>query len=91
MNDQGLRISPDGMRINLGEAHDVSYWCAVLNVAPTQLRLAVEAVGTSVDKVKAFLEAADHDAPGAGVAVPTRRTDSQPSHPTPEPTHVPHR
>ena len=57
MDNRELPRPPGEMRINLDEAHDVSYWCAALNVAPPELRMAVEAVGTSVDRVKAFLQA----------------------------------
>lgn len=52
MNSVG---SPDRDRISLGEDHDVRDWMAFLGVSEDELREAVDAVGNSVDAVRAYL------------------------------------
>lgn len=50
-----LKQPHDAGRINLGQKHEIDYWTRTLNVSEAMLRLAVERVGDSVSKVKAFL------------------------------------
>ncbi|EIT71903.1 MULTISPECIES: DUF3606 domain-containing protein [Hydrocarboniphaga] len=50
-----LRNSPDSKRINVNEAHEVSYWTKALGVSERQLRDAVEKVGTSAEAVRKAL------------------------------------
>ncbi|NIJ36267.1 hypothetical protein FHR22_000916 [Sphingopyxis panaciterrae] len=52
MNSVG---SHDRDRISLGEDHEVRDWMATLGVSEDELREAVDAVGNSVDAVRAYL------------------------------------
>ncbi len=45
----------DRSRIDLNEERDVRYWCDKLNCRPDELRVAVNAVGVSVNDVKIYL------------------------------------
>lgn len=49
------RKAPTRTRINLEEKRQVSYWTAALNVTEARLHAAVQAAGTSVEKVRAHL------------------------------------
>jgi hypothetical protein len=39
----------------MSQEHEVRYWTQALGVSESQLRSAVESVGSSADKVRAFL------------------------------------
>jgi len=45
----------DGSKINVHEAWELDYWCKKFGVTDQQLKDAVAAVGTSVQKVKEHL------------------------------------
>ena len=45
----------DGSKVNVHEAWELEYWCKKFNVTAQQLKDAVAAVGTSVQKVKQHL------------------------------------
>lgn len=47
--------APDRDRINVNEDYEVQYWSEKFGVSRDELRDAVEAAGTSVEKVKAYL------------------------------------
>ena len=49
------RGAPDRSRINLSEEHEVRYWTHALGVSKEQLAVAVQAVGSSADRVRAHL------------------------------------
>jgi len=56
MSDDRENVGPeDGKLISLTESYEVSYWSEVLEVTPDELRAAVEAVGHSAAKVRAYL------------------------------------
>lgn len=47
--------SPDRDRINMSEDYEVRDWSEALGVSPERLQEAVGAVGSSADKVRAYL------------------------------------
>lgn len=47
--------SPDRDRINMSEDYEVRDWSEALGVSPERLQEAVDAVGSSADKVRAYL------------------------------------
>lgn len=49
--------TPDRDRIGLGEDYEIRDWTASLGVSEAELREAVDAVGNSADKVRAYLKA----------------------------------
>lgn len=53
LNDRG---PADRARINVNEEWECRYWSVELGVTPEQLRAAVDAVGTSADKVREHLK-----------------------------------
>lgn len=56
MADNLKRRRPeDPTKINLSQSWEVDYWTEELGVSESKLRKAVEAVGTSVAKVKQWL------------------------------------
>lgn len=48
--------SPDRDRISLSEDYEVRDWTQALGVSEQELREAVDAVGSSADKVRAYLK-----------------------------------
>lgn len=46
----------DRARISLGEEYEVRDWTKTLGVSEDELRAAVDAVGNSADKVRAYLK-----------------------------------
>ncbi|WP_293699753.1 MULTISPECIES: DUF3606 domain-containing protein [unclassified Sphingopyxis] len=48
--------SPDRDRISLGEDYEIRNWTQSLGVSEAELREAVDAVGNSVDAVRAYLK-----------------------------------
>ncbi len=48
--------SPDRDRISLGEDYEIRNWTRSLGVSEAELREAVDAVGNSVDAVRAYLK-----------------------------------
>ncbi len=55
-DDLGKKGAQDRKRINIHESYEMEYWTKALGVSPDQLRDAVSAVGTSVEKVKEYLK-----------------------------------
>lgn len=55
MDDKRKRGKPDRDLISLEEKYEVSGWCRSLGCNATELREAVEAVGPSARKVRAYL------------------------------------
>lgn len=49
--------APDRDRISLGEDYEIRDWTAALGVSEAELREAVDAVGSSANKVREYLEA----------------------------------
>jgi hypothetical protein len=54
-DDMKNRGAQDRSRINLSEEHEVRYWTHALGVSKEQLAVAVQAVGSSADRVRAHL------------------------------------
>ena len=54
-DDMNNRGPQDRARISLGEEHEVRYWTQALGVSKEQLAAAVQAVGSSADRVRAHL------------------------------------
>ncbi|RYE04438.1 MAG: DUF3606 domain-containing protein [Sphingomonadales bacterium] len=48
--------SPDRDRINMNEDYEVRDWSESLGVTPERLQEAVDAVGSSADKVREYLK-----------------------------------
>lgn len=55
-DDKNLIGSPDRDRISLSEDYEVRDWTQSLGVSEDELREAVDAVGNSVDAVRAYLK-----------------------------------
>ena len=55
MDDKQNTGSPDRDRINLQEDYEVRYWTKTLGVTAEELRMAVEAVGSTADAVRRHL------------------------------------
>jgi hypothetical protein len=47
--------APDRDRINVNEDYELQYWSETLGLSRDELQEAVKAAGTSVEKVKAYL------------------------------------
>jgi Protein of unknown function (DUF3606) len=54
-DDTSQRGPQDRSRINMNQAHEVTYWTQALGVSEAELSRAVGAVGSSADKVREFL------------------------------------
>jgi hypothetical protein len=55
--DDTTKTGPqDAERVNVHEEYEVEYWCKRFGVTPTQLRAAVEKVGTSARRVETELK-----------------------------------
>jgi hypothetical protein len=54
-DDMKNRGPQDRARISLSEEHEVRYWTQALGVSKEQLAAAVQAVGSSADRVRAHL------------------------------------
>jgi hypothetical protein len=54
-DDMNNRGPQDRARISLSEEHEVRYWTQALGVSKEQLAAAVQAVGSSADRVRAHL------------------------------------
>jgi hypothetical protein len=55
MDDKTKTGSPDSKRINVNEDHEVAYWTKELGVTSDKLKEAVDAVGTSAQAVREYL------------------------------------
>ena len=55
-DDKTIRGPQDRSRINLEEDYEVRYWTEALDVDEPTLRGAIQAVGSSADDVRAYLE-----------------------------------
>lgn len=55
-DNTGTRGEPDRSLINVNQDHELRYWTQTLDVTEDELRAAVEAVGTSADKVREYLQ-----------------------------------
>jgi hypothetical protein len=56
-DDKTRTGSPDRDRINMSEDYEVRDWTQSLGVSRERLQEAVDAVGSSADKVRAYLKA----------------------------------
>ncbi len=54
-DDMNNRGPQDRARISLSEEHEVRYWTNALGVTKEQLAAAVQAVGSSAERVRAHL------------------------------------
>jgi hypothetical protein len=54
-DDTSVRTGIDRNRINTSQDHEVRYWTKELGVSAEQLQAAVQAVGSSADKVREYL------------------------------------
>jgi hypothetical protein len=54
-DDMKNRGPQDRTRISLSEEHEVRYWTQALGVSKEQLAAAVQAVGSSAERVRAHL------------------------------------
>lgn len=57
MDNLQKRGQPDRSKINMHEAHEVSYWTKHLNVSKEELQKAVDKVGNSASAVRKQLNA----------------------------------
>ncbi|MCX7318439.1 MAG: DUF3606 domain-containing protein [Alcaligenaceae bacterium] len=57
MDNLQNRGQPDRSKINMHEAHEVSYWTKHLNVSKEELQKAVDKVGNSASAVRKQLNA----------------------------------
>ncbi|RFZ82731.1 DUF3606 domain-containing protein [Mucilaginibacter terrenus] len=48
--------SPDRDRINVHEEYELQYWSKKLGITRQELKDAIKAVGTSAEKVEAYLK-----------------------------------
>jgi len=48
--------NPDRSLINMGESYEVQYWKDKFNVSKEELQEAVDAVGSSAEKVEQYLK-----------------------------------
>jgi len=55
-DDKTIRGPQDRSRINLEEDYEVRYWTEALDVDEPTLRGAIQAVGSSADDVREYLE-----------------------------------
>jgi len=55
-DDKTIRGPQDRSRINVEEDYEVRYWTEALNVDEPTLRGAIQAVGSSADDVREYLE-----------------------------------
>lgn len=55
-DDRKRTGAPDSKRINMGQDHEKEHWKKKLGVSGQALAGAIRAVGTSADKVKAYLK-----------------------------------
>ena len=55
-DDKSKSGSPDRDRINMSEDYEVRDWSESLGVTPERLQEAVNAVGSSADKVRDYLK-----------------------------------
>jgi hypothetical protein len=55
MSDDESKTGEDRKEISLDEHHDVRAWCNALGCDEAQLRLAVQKVGHSAEKVREYL------------------------------------
>jgi len=56
MDDKSKTGRADDSRINVNEAYELQYWSEKFNVSRDRLKEAVEAVGTSVEAVREYLQ-----------------------------------
>ena len=56
MDNTSKTGTPDSKTINLNEDYEVTYWTKQLGVSKEDLTAAVNAVGKSVEAVKAYLK-----------------------------------
>lgn len=52
-----VRGGQDRTRINTNQEHELRYWTKELQCTPEELTAAVKAVGSSVDKVRQYMNA----------------------------------
>jgi len=57
-DDKSNRGPVDAARVNVNQAHELRYWCEKFGCTPTELRLAVKAVGVMARAVQTHLEKA---------------------------------
>lgn len=55
-DDKSQTGSPDNARINMSEDYEVRDWTSSLGVSRERLQEAVDAVGSSADKVRDYLK-----------------------------------
>ena len=55
-DDKTKRHPEDGERIDIHDPQEVRNWCKSLGCSEDQLKQAVDAVGTSAEKVRIYLE-----------------------------------
>lgn len=56
MDDKTKTGTPDSKLINMNEEYEVQYWTETFRVSKEQLQEAVNAVGTSAQAVKVYLQ-----------------------------------
>jgi hypothetical protein len=56
-DDTSVRSGIDRNKINTSQDHEVRYWAKELGISPEELRAAVQAVGSSADKVRSYVAA----------------------------------
>ena len=55
MDDKTKTAAPDRTRVNVNEEYELQYWSQHFGVSTTELRLAVQRVGPSVEAVRKAL------------------------------------
>jgi uncharacterized protein DUF3606 len=56
-DDTSVRSGTDRNKINTSQDHEVRYWAKELGISQEELRAAVQAVGSSVAKVRDYVSA----------------------------------
>lgn len=58
VKDTPLKTSADRKQISLDHQREVDAWCKALSCTEGELRMALQMVGTSTEKVRAFIREA---------------------------------
>ena len=56
VDDKSNRGPADATRVNVSQPHELRYWCEKFSCTPTELRMAVRAVGVMARAVEAHLK-----------------------------------
>ena len=54
-NDNSTIMQPEDLKINMGDAWQVLWWCRYLSLTKSQLESAIHAVGTAIVDIKRYI------------------------------------